>query len=109
MPFSNATLTSDLIFLKCGLVITFPPGSTVITPLACISHSNTTIQSNETRFSFTQYSAGGLFRFVERNFQQNDDFWDSLTEEERVEEEKSRRRLEQGISLFTTIDNLQKM
>jgi hypothetical protein len=99
-----------IILWECGLVITFPPGSTVIIPSACISHSNTAIQSHETRYSFTQYSAGGLFRFVERNFQQNDDFWDSLTEEERAkEEENSRHRLERGISLFSTIDDLQKM
>jgi hypothetical protein len=99
-----------IILWECGVVVTFPPGSTVIIPSACISHSNTAIQSHETRYSFTQYSAGGLFRFIERNFQQNDEFWDSLSEEERVEEEeKSRCRLEWGLSLFSTIGDLQKM
>jgi hypothetical protein len=99
-----------IILWECGLVITFPAGSTVIIPSACVSHSNTAIQSHETRYSFTQYSAGGLFRFIERNFQLNDDFLESLNEAERAEEEeKSRRRLEWGLSLFSTFEALQKM
>ena len=77
-----------IILWECGVVVTFPPGSTIIILSACISHSNTAIQNHETRYSFTQYTAGGLFHFMEHNFQQNNEFWDSLNEGERAEEEE---------------------
>ena len=77
-----------IILWECGVIVTFPPGSTIIIPSACISHSNTAIQSHETRYSFTQYTARGLFHFMECNFQQNDEIWDSLNEGERAEEEE---------------------
>ena len=47
---------------------------------------------------------------MECNFQQNDEFWDSLNEGERAEEEeKSRRQLEWDLMLFRTLEDLQKM
>ncbi|KIK60698.1 hypothetical protein GYMLUDRAFT_167428 [Collybiopsis luxurians FD-317 M1] len=44
-----------------GLVIQLPPGWTILIPSAFLQHSNTKIQPGETRFSLTQYTAGGLF------------------------------------------------
>ncbi|KAJ7023219.1 hypothetical protein C8F04DRAFT_970386, partial [Mycena alexandri] len=51
------------------LVIEFPSGATAIIPSGCVDHGNTPIQANETRFSITQFAAGGLFRWVEYGFQ----------------------------------------
>jgi len=102
--------SSHIILWECGLIVTFPPGSTILIPSACISHSNTAIQSHKSRYSFTQYSAGGLFRFIKHNFLQNDVFWASLNKEEQaVEEEKDRNQLEWGLSLFSTLEALQAM
>ncbi|KAJ7310640.1 hypothetical protein DFH08DRAFT_918250 [Mycena albidolilacea] len=53
-----------LILWDLQLVIRFPPGSTVFIPSAIIRHSNIGILSHEMRSSFTQYTAGGLFRWV---------------------------------------------
>jgi hypothetical protein len=50
-----------LILWDCGLVIEFPPGTSIIIPSAIVGHSNATIQPHETWYSFTQYAAGGLF------------------------------------------------
>ncbi|PPQ87502.1 hypothetical protein CVT24_010756, partial [Panaeolus cyanescens] len=50
------------------LVIEFPPGSTILIPSAIFSHSNTTLDAGERRFSITQYTAGALFRWVENGF-----------------------------------------
>ena len=99
-----------LILWELGLVITFPAGSTVLIPSACISHSNTTIRTHETRYSFTQYSAGGLFRWVERGFQKKEEFFASLNEDQLdAERQREEGRLQWGLSLFSTIDELRSM
>ena len=71
-----------LILWECGLVIEFPPGSTILLPSATISHSNVTVGRNERRYSFTQYTAGGLFHWVENGFQKSAEFRASLSPEE---------------------------
>lgn len=50
------------------LIIEFPAGSTIFIPSATLRHSNTAIGENETRSSFTQYTAGALFRWVDNGF-----------------------------------------
>ncbi|KAA1478488.1 hypothetical protein DENSPDRAFT_788153, partial [Dentipellis sp. KUC8613] len=49
---------------ELGLIIQFPPGSTILVPSACVTHGNTPIQPGECRASFTQYCAGPLFQWV---------------------------------------------
>ncbi|KAI0650189.1 hypothetical protein C8Q79DRAFT_998092 [Trametes meyenii] len=61
-------LGGHLILWDAGLVIEFPPGVTILIPSALLRHSNTAIRPGETRYSLTQYSAGGLFRWVECGF-----------------------------------------
>ncbi|KAF4586922.1 hypothetical protein EYR40_010939 [Pleurotus pulmonarius] len=46
---------------SCDLV---PPGATLLIPSALVQHSNLPIQNGERQYSMTQYSAGGLFRWV---------------------------------------------
>jgi hypothetical protein len=90
-------------------VIEFPPGCTILIPSACISHSNTGVTEGERRYSFTQYTAGAIFRWVDHNFMNEDQFWNSLSKEEWVEEEKrSKERLQYGLSLLSTCEELQK-
>lgn len=50
------------------LAIELPAGATILLPSALFMHSNIPIRANETRRSFTQYSAGGLFRYVDHGF-----------------------------------------
>ncbi|KAJ7136896.1 hypothetical protein C8R44DRAFT_608196 [Mycena epipterygia] len=50
------------------LVIDFPSGASMLIPSAFVDHGNTPIQPSENRFSFTQYAAGGLFRWVKYGF-----------------------------------------
>nr|GAT52793.1 predicted protein [Mycena chlorophos] len=54
-----------LILWDLKRFIRFPPGATIAIPSALLRHSNVQIQQDETRYSFTQFAAGGLFRFVE--------------------------------------------
>ncbi|KAK6978070.1 hypothetical protein R3P38DRAFT_2580491 [Favolaschia claudopus] len=57
------------LFLKqVNMLIPFPSGSTALIPSAFMEHGNTPIKREESRFSFTQYAAGGLFRWVKYGF-----------------------------------------
>jgi len=53
-----------LVLWELKLILEFPPGATILIPSAAISHCNTSIQEGETRYSITQYCAGGLMRWV---------------------------------------------
>lgn len=57
-----------LVLLEFGLVIDFPAGSVVLIPSSVVRHGNTPIAETETRFSFTQYCAGGVLRWVDHGF-----------------------------------------
>ncbi|KAJ6517930.1 hypothetical protein C8R47DRAFT_959887 [Mycena vitilis] len=50
-------------------VIQYPPGSTILMLSACVTHSNTPIAKDETRYSMTQYAAGELFRWAAYGYQ----------------------------------------
>jgi len=70
-------------------------------PSAILAHSNVAIVPKETRYSFTQYAAGGLFRWVENGIQKSEDFYASLSEEAQEEQQlKDAVRWEFSLSLF---------
>ena len=50
------------------LIIEFPAGSTVFIPSATINHSNISVLPHERQYSITQYTAGGLARWVACGF-----------------------------------------
>ncbi|EPQ59938.1 hypothetical protein GLOTRDRAFT_27824, partial [Gloeophyllum trabeum ATCC 11539] len=58
-----------LVLWDLGLVVQFPPGSTIFIPSALVRHSNLPVQPGETRYSFVQWSTGALFRWAELGFQ----------------------------------------
>ncbi|KAI0730519.1 hypothetical protein C8Q76DRAFT_766264 [Earliella scabrosa] len=65
----NPTTGGHIVLWELMMIIEFPPMSTVIIPSAIVSHSNVDIGADERRQSFTQYSPGGLFRWVDCGFQ----------------------------------------
>jgi hypothetical protein len=69
----NPALGGHLVLEELRLVVEFPAGSIVLIPSAVVTHSNTPVSMNETRYSFTQYAAGDLFRWIERGFQTDTD------------------------------------
>ncbi|KAH6891820.1 hypothetical protein BKA70DRAFT_1119571 [Coprinopsis sp. MPI-PUGE-AT-0042] len=71
-----------LVLKELRLIIEFPPGSVILIPSAVITHGNTPVSSNEKRYSFTQYAAGGLFRWVEHGFATDTALLSSLTRHE---------------------------
>jgi len=98
-----------MILWDLGLVIEFPPGSTIFLPSASLVHSNASIQKDERRYSFTQYTSGGIFRWVDYGFQKADNYFVGLSEEEqRAAKDEGQDRLAFGLSLFSTIDELEQ-
>jgi len=64
-------------------------------------HSNTSILPKETWYSFMQYTPGGLFWWVENNFQKSSEFYASLSDEGlEAQRVKDAAHWEFGLSLF---------
>lgn len=58
-----------LVLPDLKLAIEFPAGSTILIPSALFTHYNVPIGLQETRRSITQFSAGGIFRWINYGFQ----------------------------------------
>ncbi|KAK0449360.1 hypothetical protein EV421DRAFT_1889158 [Armillaria borealis] len=106
----NYCCGGHLILWDLKLVINFPPGSTILIPSAILQHSNTSLTHGEWCYSFTQYTLGALFCWVDYRFQSSKSYWASLATdqwEKATQEREERWRL--GLSLFSTLEKLQAM
>ncbi|KAF8176653.1 hypothetical protein K438DRAFT_1908668 [Mycena galopus ATCC 62051] len=65
----DATKGGHLVLWDLELVVEFPAGALILLPSATIAHSNVPVQPGEERASFTQFSAGGIFRYIDNGFQ----------------------------------------
>jgi hypothetical protein len=95
-----------LVLSDLGVVIQFPPGSTILLPSAILVHGNTQIQPSETRVSFTQYTPGGLFRTLKYGFRTKDalakedpKLWKEIQDSEDA-------RVEEGLAMFSKVSEL---
>ncbi|KAJ7662034.1 hypothetical protein DFH06DRAFT_1325357 [Mycena polygramma] len=96
-----------LILWNLKLVIRFPPGSTILIPSAIIRHSNVPVGRHERRFSFTQYTAGGLFRWIRNGYKTDDAFEQSATAAEKAARRgDDAKRWEEGVAMYSTIESL---
>ncbi|KAJ6520668.1 hypothetical protein DFH09DRAFT_1331664 [Mycena vulgaris] len=101
IPQAAAILYSDL-----KMVIEFPHAATILLPSATIAHSNIPVGAHEARGSFTQYTPGGLIRYVDNGFRTEGEL-----EEEDPEEYARLAALKEthwamGIGMLSTVDNL---
>jgi hypothetical protein len=62
------TKGGHLVLWELRMVVEFPPGTTIFIPSAVVCHFITRVQPHEKRYSFTLFSAGGLFSWVEHGF-----------------------------------------
>ncbi|KAE9392037.1 hypothetical protein BT96DRAFT_944950 [Gymnopus androsaceus JB14] len=60
----DPTRSAQLILWELKLVINFSHTATVLTPSAIVTNSNTAVAEGDDRGSFTQYTAGPIFRWV---------------------------------------------
>ncbi|KAF9063162.1 hypothetical protein BDP27DRAFT_1232544 [Rhodocollybia butyracea] len=96
-----------LVLWDFKLVIEFPPGTAIAIPSGICRHGNTRVGKNEIRYSFTQYSSGGNFRWVDHGFQTEEKYCASMTAKD-AEDERIRKkgRWKMGLNLFSTLDEL---
>ncbi|KAJ6544950.1 hypothetical protein B0H10DRAFT_1969974 [Mycena sp. CBHHK59/15] len=70
-------------------------------------HWDDFIQEGETRYSFTQYSAGGLFRWEANGFMTDEDFERTATAEMKAEKARAHKtRWQDGIAAYSHLDDL---
>lgn len=99
----NPAKGGHLVLLEFGLVVNFPPGSVVLIPSGVVRHGNTPIGELETRYSFTQYVPGGVFRWVHHGFVPEWSLSDSVRKEAYGKEGE---RWREGIGMFSTLKSL---
>ncbi|KAJ7833452.1 hypothetical protein B0H14DRAFT_3142596 [Mycena olivaceomarginata] len=103
----DADRGGHLILWDLKLIIRFPPGATILIPSAIIRHSNIPVQPHEKRFSFVQYTAGGLFRWIRNGYMTDEDFLKKSTMESReARDVEAETRWEEGVKMFSIIDDL---
>ncbi|KAF5335441.1 hypothetical protein D9758_017826 [Tetrapyrgos nigripes] len=95
----------QLVLWDLKLVIDFPAGSTILIPSAYLRHSNTVISPREKRYSFTQYTAGAIFRYVEDGMRTHA----SMSAKERKEKERDAHQcvpecMEQLYSMYVPLE-----
>jgi hypothetical protein len=88
----DATKGGHLILWDLKLVIEFPVGALVLIPSATLSHSNVPVQPGDIQASFTQFTSGGLFRYVDNGYRTEGEVAEAAPEEyARLVEEKQSR------------------
>lgn len=101
----DPTTGGHLVLPQLKLLVQFPPGCLALIPSATLIHGNVPIHAGEQRESFTQYAAGGLFRWVEYGFRS----WSMLQEDpEMFAQELKRRetRWTDSLERFSRVDTL---
>jgi len=96
-----------LVLWDLRLVVQFPPGSSITIPSAMVRHSNVPISSGETRYSIAQYSASGLFRWVDNGFMKDSDWLKKASEEDVERRENARStRWKDGLKMLSHLSEL---
>ncbi|TFK16345.1 hypothetical protein FA15DRAFT_607535 [Coprinopsis marcescibilis] len=103
---SNPTKGRHLVLEQLKVAIEFPAGSLILIPSATLIHANTPVGPGETRLSFTQYTPGTLFRYVDNGFRVEHVFkqQDPRGYAKMVEEKAG--RWEGGLKLWKTVDEI---
>ncbi|KAJ6536530.1 hypothetical protein DFH09DRAFT_1324567 [Mycena vulgaris] len=95
-----------LILWDLKLIIQFPPGSMILIPSVLIRHSNIHVLAHERQYSFTQYTAGGLFQWIQNGFKTDEDFEATATKAEKAAHTlESKTQWEEGVKMFSIIDD----
>ncbi|KAJ6493113.1 hypothetical protein C8R45DRAFT_1052977 [Mycena sanguinolenta] len=103
----DADCGGPLILWDLKLIIRFPAGAIILIPSAILHHSNVPIQPHETRYSFVQYTAGGLFRWISNGYMTDESFEQSATQSEKeARAAAAESRWEEGMKMFSVLDEL---
>ncbi|KAJ7748092.1 hypothetical protein B0H16DRAFT_1319991, partial [Mycena metata] len=102
----DPTKGGHLVLWDLKLVIEFPPGALILLPSATVAHSNVPVADGEERVSFTQFSAGGIFRYVDNGCQTVEELQQNDPPEYERLTARMGARWEEGLNLLSTIDEL---
>ena len=102
----DPTRSAQLILWELKLVINFPHASTILIPSAVITHSNTPVAEGDVRTSFTQYTAGAIFRWVENGCQTEDKLKKSDPARHHQMIQDKATAVSQRVRLYSTVDEL---
>ncbi|KAK1218389.1 hypothetical protein PQX77_018951 [Marasmius sp. AFHP31] len=103
----NPDCGGHLVLWDLGIYVRFPPGATILIPSALLVHSNVCVREGETRYSFVQYTAGAVLRWVANDFQPQDRWYATATEEMKAKRElENRERVARGLSTFSKVAEL---
>ncbi|KAJ6565255.1 hypothetical protein DFH09DRAFT_919710 [Mycena vulgaris] len=92
------------------LVFQFSPGATIAIPSAVFRYSNVAIQQGEKRFSFTQYTSAGVFRFVKNGLKTDLKLKKSMTKVKREAfAAAAKTRYAEGVDMYSKLQDLSKM
>lgn len=96
-----------MVLWELGLVVEFPPTTTILLASAVVSHSNTPLMPGEERCSFAQYTAGGIARWVDHGFQTDEQYFSGMSDDDRKQVlSDNEERCKFGISLFSSLTEL---
>ncbi|KAE9402093.1 hypothetical protein BT96DRAFT_1088429 [Gymnopus androsaceus JB14] len=97
----NPDRGGHLVLWDLGLIIRFPPGSTLLIPSALLTHSNVPISEGEVRYSIIQYSSSGLFRWLYNGLMSDKDFKANASPEQKKKCEANRKaQWGNGLKMF---------
>ncbi|KAH7877271.1 uncharacterized protein C8R40DRAFT_1040795 [Lentinula edodes] len=102
----DASQSAQLILWELKLVIDFPHAATILIPSAVITHSNTPIADGDIRTSFTQYTAGPIFRWVENGCRTEAKFEEEDPDNHRRMQEGKETAYLRRLENFSTVDEL---
>jgi hypothetical protein len=98
------TKGGHFVIPACRLIIEFPAGSTILVPSSILEHYNVPTSPHERRYSFTQYAAGALFRWVDYGLQDTKSYRDSMDKEAWKEVTvRMKRNFELGLQLLAQL------
>lgn len=102
----NPKKGGHLVLPQLKLILEFPPGSLVLIPSATLTHANIPVQPGETRLSFTQFTAGSIFRFVDNGFRTEKQYEEEDEAGYKRMKERKKGRWAYGIGLWSTVNEL---
>ncbi|PPR04674.1 hypothetical protein CVT24_011891 [Panaeolus cyanescens] len=100
-------LGGHMLLEDLKIAIEFPPNSLMLIPSAIIKHGNAAVAEGGVRASFTQFTPGNLFRFIDCGFQTESSLQIQDKDRYRHMMELKKSRWIEGVKLWSTVEELQ--
>ncbi|KAJ4474047.1 hypothetical protein C8J55DRAFT_433510 [Lentinula edodes] len=102
----NWKLGGHMVLWDFGVILEFPPGTTILLSSAFLRHSNIPVSKGETRVSVTQYSAGSIRQWLEYGGRTEEALLTEDPEAYAREMAKRNSRWKDTLDMYSTIEEL---